>query len=195
MVYTACTYLMLAGAAWIFLRLLQACFWLPRHLQKQNNVQQMLQDKIDGYEKYVLECEEKEKAAAEALEKGDLIENDEENTEKSEKIKFQPIDEKKWKERRECLEMLKTELKRVRDGGDPYDWEHLLDDDDADDENEKEMNADEKKEEIEKNQDEKEETDEDKLSEFTIGETESSDASIDKSFEAMEHESEVKKDK
>lgn len=145
-----------------------------------------------------MECEEKEKAAAEALENGDLIENDEENTEKSEKIKFVPIDEKKWKERRECLEMLKTELKRVRDGGDPYDWEHLLDDDD-DDENEKEMNANEKKEEIEKNQDEKEkekvEIDEDKLSEFTIGETESSDASIDKSFETMEHESEVKKDK
>ncbi|KAK0168243.1 hypothetical protein PV327_002067 [Microctonus hyperodae] len=197
MVYTACTYLMLAGAAWIFLRLLQACFWLPRHLKKQNNVQQMLQDKIDSYEKYVLDCEEKEKAAAEALENGDLIENEEENTEKSEKIKYEPIDEKKWKERRECLEMLKTELKRVRDGGDPYDWQHLLDDDEDDDE--KKMNGDKKKEEVEKNDDEKinekEETDEDKLSEFTIGETESSDASIDKSFETMEHDSEVKKDK
>ena len=46
MVYTAFTYLALAGAAWIFLRLLQACFWLPRHLKKQNDVQQMLQDKV-----------------------------------------------------------------------------------------------------------------------------------------------------
>lgn len=46
MVYTAFSYLALAGAVWIFLRLLQACFWLPRHLKKQNDVQQMLQDKV-----------------------------------------------------------------------------------------------------------------------------------------------------
>lgn len=36
----------------------------------------------------------------------------------------------RWKERRDCLEILKRELKRVRDGGDPYDWDHLLDDTD-----------------------------------------------------------------
>ena len=46
MVFTAFSYLALAGAAWIFLRLLQACFWLPRHLRKQNDVQQMLQEKV-----------------------------------------------------------------------------------------------------------------------------------------------------
>ena len=46
MVFTACSYLVLAGAVWIFLRLIQACFWLPRHLKRQNHVQRMLQDKV-----------------------------------------------------------------------------------------------------------------------------------------------------
>lgn len=46
MVFTACSYLALAGAVWIFLRLIQACFWLPRHLKRQNHVQRMLQDKV-----------------------------------------------------------------------------------------------------------------------------------------------------
>ena len=76
---------------------------------------------VDSYEKYVLECEEKEKLMAKEGISEKLEDNDE----------CKPIDEataEKWKERRECLEMLKRELKRVRDGGDPYDWDHLLDD-------------------------------------------------------------------
>lgn len=48
MVFSAATYLALAGAAWIFLRLLQACFWLPRHLKRQNNLQDMLQEKVNN---------------------------------------------------------------------------------------------------------------------------------------------------
>lgn len=33
----------------------------------------------------------------------------------------------KWKERRECLDMLKRELDRVREGKDMSDWDALLD--------------------------------------------------------------------
>lgn len=52
--------------------------------------------------------------------------------------------EERRKERQECLDMLKRELKRIQDGGDPYDLRHLLgeeekrlldgDDDEDDDE-------------------------------------------------------------
>ncbi|XP_070164933.1 nucleolar protein 58 isoform X1 [Polyergus mexicanus] len=112
MVFTACSYLALAGAVWIFLRLIQACFWLPKHLKRQNDVQRMLQDKVDSYEKYVLECEEKEKA-----EMLDQIDDEKKSLEMSEK----------WKERRECLDMLKKELERVREGKDMSDWDALLD--------------------------------------------------------------------
>ncbi|XP_029172907.1 SWR1-complex protein 4 isoform X2 [Nylanderia fulva] len=111
MIFTACSYLALAGAVWIFLRLIQACFWLPKHLKRQNDVQRMLQDKVDSYEKYVLECEEKEKA-----EMLDQIDDEKKSLEMSEK----------WKERRECLDMLKRELQRVREGKDMSDWDALL---------------------------------------------------------------------
>ncbi|XP_072760714.1 uncharacterized protein [Anoplolepis gracilipes] len=111
MVFTACSYLALAGAVWIFLRLIQACFWLPKHLKRQNDVQRMLQDKVDSYEKYVLECEEKEKT-----EMLDQIDDEKKTLEMSEK----------WKERRECLDMLKKELQRVREGRDMSDWDALL---------------------------------------------------------------------
>ncbi|XP_071564647.1 uncharacterized protein [Temnothorax nylanderi] len=111
MVFTACSYLALAGAVWIFLRLIQACFWLPKHLKRQNDVQTMLQDKVESYEKYVLECEEKERA-----EMLDQIDDGKKSLEMSEK----------WKERRECLDMLKRELERVRDGKDMSDWDALL---------------------------------------------------------------------
>lgn len=47
MVFTAFSYLALAGAVWIFLRLIQACFWLPKHLSRQNDVQRMLQEKVN----------------------------------------------------------------------------------------------------------------------------------------------------
>ncbi|KAL6259494.1 hypothetical protein P5V15_009413 [Pogonomyrmex californicus] len=112
MVFTACSYLALAGAVWIFLRLIQACFWLPKHLKRQNDVQRMLQEKVDSYEKYVLECEEKEKA-----EMLDQIDDEKKSLEMAEK----------WKERRECLDMLKRELERVREGKDMSDWDALLD--------------------------------------------------------------------
>lgn len=45
MVYTAIAYLALAGAAWLFLRLIQACFWLPGHMKRKNDVQSMLKEK------------------------------------------------------------------------------------------------------------------------------------------------------
>ncbi|XP_012535820.1 trichohyalin isoform X3 [Monomorium pharaonis] len=111
MIFTACSYLALAGAVWIFLRLIQACFWLPKHLKRQNDVQRMLQEKVESYEKYVLECEEKERA-----EMLDQIDDEKKNLEMSEK----------WKERRECLDMLKRELERVREGKDMSDWDALL---------------------------------------------------------------------
>ncbi|XP_043289820.1 uncharacterized protein [Venturia canescens] len=126
MVFTAFSYVALAGAAWIFLRLLQACFWLPRHLRKQNDVQQMLQEKVSSYERYLAECEAREKAE----------ENGESTTspecdEKAPEQKIDPrIQEERWKERRECLEMLKKELRRVQNGGDIYDWDYLLEEDD-----------------------------------------------------------------
>ncbi|XP_011882046.1 PREDICTED: uncharacterized protein T05G5.1 isoform X1 [Vollenhovia emeryi] len=111
MIFTACSYLALAGAVWIFLRLIQACFWLPKHLKRQNDVQRMLQDKVESYEKYVLECEEKERVEM------DQLDDEKKRLEMSEK----------WKERRECLDMLKRELDRVREGKDMSDWDALLD--------------------------------------------------------------------
>ncbi|XP_076686502.1 uncharacterized protein LOC143378561 [Andrena cerasifolii] len=112
MVFTACSYLVLAGAVWIFLRLIQACFWLPRHFKKQNDVQRMLQDKVENYEKYILECEKKEKLEQDTQGGGNKIDS---------------AQAEKWKERRECLEMLKRELSKVRDNDeDSYDWDYLL---------------------------------------------------------------------
>ncbi|XP_043800551.1 uncharacterized protein LOC122719077 isoform X2 [Apis laboriosa] len=117
MVFTACSYLALAGAVWIFLRLIQACFWLPRHLKRQNHVQRMLQDKMENYEKYILECERKEKIEQE-MQGGDAKPN--------------PEQAEKWKERRECLEMLKRELSKIRDGGDDsQDWDYLLEEEET----------------------------------------------------------------
>ena len=37
MVGTMCSYLALAAAAWLFLRLVHACLWLPKHLREQEN--------------------------------------------------------------------------------------------------------------------------------------------------------------
>jgi len=67
---------------------------------------------VESYEKYVLECEEKERA-----EMLDQIDDEKKSLEMSEK----------WKERRECLDMLKRELERVREGKDMSDWDALLD--------------------------------------------------------------------
>lgn len=35
MMLSSCSYLVLAFVAWIFLRLVQACFWFPSYLHKQ----------------------------------------------------------------------------------------------------------------------------------------------------------------
>ncbi|XP_058791198.1 uncharacterized protein LOC131664256 isoform X2 [Phymastichus coffea] len=121
MVYTAVAYLALAGAAWLFLRLIQACFWLPSHMRRQNDVQTMLQDKIDGYERYMAECERNEAAA---IAEGEDNEAASDGSKAPTKENF----ERKRKERQECLDMLKTELRRIQDGGDPYDFDYLLDD-------------------------------------------------------------------
>lgn len=59
----------------------------------------------------MLECEDKEKA-----EMLDQIDDEKKSLEMSEK----------WKERRECLDMLKRELQRVREGKDMSDWDALL---------------------------------------------------------------------
>ncbi|XP_043676564.1 myb-like protein X isoform X2 [Vespula pensylvanica] len=132
MVYTAFSYLALAGAVWIFLRLLQACFWLPRHLKKQNDVQQMLQDKVDSYERYILECEEKEKT---------MILGGESTEEQNIEIT------KKWMERRECLEMLKQELKKIQDG-DEIDYQDYISEleEEVEEENKRKMKEEEKNE-------------------------------------------------
>ncbi|KAF7388915.1 hypothetical protein HZH66_010052 [Vespula vulgaris] len=141
MVYTAFSYLALAGAVWIFLRLLQACFWLPRHLKKQNDVQQMLQDKVDSYERYILECEEKEKT---------MILGGESTEEQNIDIT------KKWMERRECLEMLKQELKKIQDG-DEIDYQDYISEleEEVEEENKRKMKEEEKNEKEDKCMEEK----------------------------------------
>lgn len=144
MVFTACSYLALAGAVWIFLRLIQACFWLPKHLKRQNDVQRMLHEKVESYEKYVLECEEKEKA-----EMLDQIDDGKKSLEMSEK----------WKERRECLDMLKRELERVREGKDMSDWDALLDEELKKHELEAKLLEEEEEEEDSKNDTNKEKSD------------------------------------
>lgn len=35
MIFSSCSYLMLAFVAWIFCKLFYACFWLPGHLKRQ----------------------------------------------------------------------------------------------------------------------------------------------------------------
>lgn len=71
----------------------------------------MLQDKVDDYERYILDCEEKEKKM--------ILEGESTEEQNAEMMK-------KWKERRECFEMMKRELKKVRDGGEINDWDYLL---------------------------------------------------------------------
>ena len=93
-----------------------------------------MSSQVDSYEKYLLECEENEKR----LESGETVEDKEEKEgEKSDSKETTPLipkdgrtNEERWKERRECLDMLKRELKRVQDGGDIYDWDYLLEEDD-----------------------------------------------------------------
>lgn len=88
---------------------------------------------MDGYERYIEECEAKEREAAES---GEAVVSVDENGEEQNQVPV--IDEAKWKERRECLEMLKKELRRVRDGGnDQYDWDYLLEEDEKEENDEK----------------------------------------------------------
>ena len=46
MVYTAVAYLGLATAAWLFLRLIQACFCLPNRMRRRNDIERMLEQKV-----------------------------------------------------------------------------------------------------------------------------------------------------
>lgn len=110
------------------------------HTNSKKMINFLFSFKVESYEKYVLECEEKEKLMGTEGYVEKVPENQEANPE--ENPEGGKLDEKtmaeRWKERRECLEMLKRELKRVQEGGDPYDWDHLLDD--TDDEEKKEAN-------------------------------------------------------
>lgn len=40
MVFSSCSYLALAFVAWLFLKLICACFWLPKYLQTQQVVEE-----------------------------------------------------------------------------------------------------------------------------------------------------------
>lgn len=72
---------------------------------------------VENYEKYILDCEERERSEQETGGEG---------------VKIDPVQAEKWKERRECLEMLKRELGRVRDSGDTsQDWDYLLEEDET----------------------------------------------------------------
>lgn len=102
---------------------------------------------VESYEKYVLECEEKEKA--EMLEQ---IDDEKKSLEMSEK----------WKERRECLDMLKRELERVREGKDMSDWDALLDEELKKHELEAKLLEEEEEEENLKNDSNKEKSDSEK---------------------------------
>jgi cyanate permease len=55
MMFTSCTYLALAFFAWVLLRLISACFWLPGYLTKQRNEE----EKKEAEEKQKLLEEEK----------------------------------------------------------------------------------------------------------------------------------------
>ncbi|XP_076224166.1 uncharacterized protein LOC143174560 isoform X2 [Nomia melanderi] len=106
MVFTTWTYVALAAAVWILLRLIQACFRLPRQLKRQTDMRQVLQDKIESYEKYVTECEQREI---------------EEQKSRGEDATIESTQAEQWKERRECLMMLKKELSKVRENKDSND--------------------------------------------------------------------------
>ncbi|XP_076647766.1 uncharacterized protein LOC143356179 isoform X1 [Halictus rubicundus] len=112
MVYTTWTYVALAAAVWVLLRLIQACLCLPRQLKRQTDMRRVLRDKIEGYEKYIRECEQRE--MAEQKSRGDDAPMD-------------PSMAEQWKERRECLEMLKRELNKVHETKDPLDLYDYLD--------------------------------------------------------------------
>ena len=105
---------------------------------------------MDSYERYIEECEAKEEA-------GETVnENDTRSL------------EEKRKERRECLDMLKRELNRIRDGGDPYDFDYLLNEEekrlleggDDDDKDEKKSDTENTIQEAEEDDEKKEEEEE-----------------------------------
>ncbi|CAB0032996.1 unnamed protein product [Trichogramma brassicae] len=69
--------------------------------------------RVDSYERYIRDCEAKEAAGLATTSTGNS--NDTRSL------------EEQRKERNECLDMLKRELKRIQEGGDPYDFDYLLD--------------------------------------------------------------------
>ncbi|XP_044742866.1 uncharacterized protein LOC123305233 [Chrysoperla carnea] len=66
MFYTAGTYLILAAAVWLLLKLIQACFWLPNTLKKQRADMEAMMNNLpkeyrDMAKEIQAEMEEKEK--------------------------------------------------------------------------------------------------------------------------------------
>lgn len=47
MVYASCSYLFLAFAVYVFLKLVTGCFWLPAYLKNSNNMTEKNQQKSD----------------------------------------------------------------------------------------------------------------------------------------------------
>lgn len=90
---------------------------------------------VDSYERYIRDSEARE-AAGEVINDGLTV-------------------EQRRKDRMECLELLKSELRRIRDGGDPFNFDHMLSDEEkqmfemCDEKDDDEDNDGEKKEETE----------------------------------------------
>ncbi|KYB29185.1 hypothetical protein TcasGA2_TC000604 [Tribolium castaneum] len=57
MVFSSCSYLGLACAAWVLIKLVCACFWLPKYLQNEDLKEKEEQDKEAKPGKEALEAE------------------------------------------------------------------------------------------------------------------------------------------
>lgn len=61
MIFSSCSYLAVVFAAWIFVKLLYACFWLPAHLKKQSTEEEaksLLKIGMPDEDSSDVECEE-----------------------------------------------------------------------------------------------------------------------------------------
>lgn len=50
MMFSSCSYLALAFGAWVMLKLIYACFWLPKYLQNQENEAKLEQEEKETNE-------------------------------------------------------------------------------------------------------------------------------------------------
>lgn len=64
MMVTSCTYLALAFCAWVLLRLIYACFWLPGYLTKQRDEE--MKKEAEERQKLLEEKQEIERSGDEA---------------------------------------------------------------------------------------------------------------------------------